>query len=465
MMSFNGFRKITFYITAIITGIMICAAALSLSLKAIQFNSGYQKQLFVKNDIYSHVQNIVESSMSDLTGSLENSQQESDKSKQILNIVKDISSKEIIGKNLDLLRNGLFEYFRGEKQLLPDLYLPDKSLSPQSGSTESFGKVNLNAILGIMNRQDISNSLSYIRFMYFIIENIPEAALVILVLMLYIGVIICNNAKELLHWAKATFMACGVSCIFIGIMFIFLNYITIPSKLSALILSLPLPRETVFSYITDCLMPAVIILLIASVTSLLLFKYSINIHEYFSKTKHYEKIKNKIKKTHISKPFKITTYSLLGILLIGLTASGLTNIRKEFKENNFTEVLANLKNVSTSTKVIAAMNDSIYTLQIELMDRETNAPLQNVAFMVKGVSENIMQSSVTNSSITDTDGHAKLTMDRGSYFLSFDSIDFPKAYKIPSPIYFELKEPGTTIITIMLEPQTKNTTEQYISIR
>ncbi len=459
MLTINSFRKITFYITAVITGIMICFAALSLSLKAIQFNSGYQKQLFEKSDIYSQIQSIVESSMSDLAGSFEKSQDESDKSNQILSIVNDISSKEIIGKNLDLLRNGLFEYFRGEKQLLPDLYLPDKSLSPQPGSAESFGKVNLNAILGIMNRQDISNSLSYIRFMYFIIENIPEAALVILVLMVFIGVILCKNAKELLHWAKAVFLACGISCIFIGIMFIVLNYIIIPLKLSALVLSLPLPRETVFSYITLCLMPSVIIMLIASIISLLLFKYSSNIHEYFSKTKYFEKITSKVKETRVSKPFKFTTYSLLGILLIGLTASGFTNIRNEFRENNFAEVIASLKSVSTSTKVIAAMNDSIYTLQIELMDRETDTPLQNVIFAVKGVSGNGIQSAFINSSITDTDGHAKLTMDRGSYFLSFDSIDFPKAYKIPSPIYFELKEPGTTIITIMLEPQAKNTTD------
>lgn len=459
MLSFNGFRKITFYITAVITGIMICTAVLSLSLKAIQFNSGYQKQLFVKNDIYSHVQNIVESSMSDLAGSFEKSQDESDKGNQILSIVNDISSKEIIGKNLDLLRNGLLEYFRGEKQLLPDLYLPDKSLSPQPGSAESFGKVNLNAILGIMNRQDISNSLSYIRFMYFIIENIPETALVILVLMVFIGVNMCKNAKELLHWAKAVFSSFGISCIFVGIMFIALNYIIIPSKLSALILSLPLPREAVFSYITLCLMPSVIIMLISSIISLLLFKHSSSIYEYFSKSKYLKKIKSKVKETRVSKPLKFTTYSLLGILLIGLTASGFTNIRNEFRENNFAEVIANLKSVNTSTKVIAAMNDSIYTLQIELMDSETNTPLQNVIFTVRGVSENSIQSAFTNSSITDTDGHAKLTMDRGNYFLSFDSIDFPKAYKIPSPIYFELKEPGTTIITITLEPQAENTTE------
>ncbi len=464
MQSFNGFRKIVFYITAVITGIMICTALLSLSLKVIQFNIGYQKQLFIKNDIYGRVQNIVESSMSSFTDNFEYASQDgSDKSKQILNIVKGVVSKDIINKNLDLLRNGLFEYFRGEKQILPDLYLPDKSVSPQSVTTEDFGKVNLNAILGIMNRQDIGNSLSFIRFIYFIIENIPGAALIILVLMVFIGVTICKTSKDLLKWVKAVFSACGISCLVFITMLIALNYIFIPSKLSALALSLPLPRETVLSYITDCLMPSVIFMLIISIINLILFKYATGIYEYLSNAKRFEKIKNKAQDTRVGKPFKFTIYSLLAVLLIGLTLSGLTSVRNEFRENNFSEVLANLRNVSTSTKVIAAMNDSIYTLQIELKDKETETPLKNVKLTVKSIYENSMQSSYSGLSRTDIDGYAKFTLDKGNYFLSFDTMDFPEGYKVPSPIYFEMKEAGTTIITIMLESQSKDSAQQYIS--
>ena len=109
-----------------------------------------------------------------------------------------------------------------------------------------------------------------------------------------------------------------------------------------------------------------------------------------------------------------------------------------------------MKGITAFSRVVFAQDAAVNTLELRMVDRKTNTPVQGVYTNISGISS-VSGKSFNEAVTSDPEGKSIITLDIGSYKLSFDSRQFPEDYILPPPYLFEMEAAGSTVITISLD--------------
>lgn len=453
-------------LTSILSGTMLFLFSISIFITGTVMTPEFHRELFVKYDLYSHAETVIDSTVKELfKNSVTQLNQPDEQQKELFNIVENSTSPQMIKMNLDSMREGIFEYFRGEKNSLPDIYIDTKPLSDNNINDANTAdeqiklqsrikKINLNAILLSLNQKNISDQLLFIKLVYFIISCLPALSLTLIALLGLIAFVLCKKPGELLKWSFFALVISAILCILSGVSVMAYLYRVLPPQANNIKNLIALDSGLIYSYIKACLYPVMVfsfslaailisgaILMIILNNSLLkLLQKGINSAEgILSKVPGYSK-----------KTVKYCATALLFLLVLSASYYTLYGYYRDFNENNLSSAMSKITSKNTVTQVISAKDDTIYTLQIKLLDSKTGKAIPNIKINASGKSEIPDRYNNVNG-ITDEKGMVKFTLGKGNFYIEFSPVSLSCDYVLPSPFYYELKSAGTTIITINLD--------------
>lgn len=455
---FKHLKLVVRFTTAILAGLFLFFILMLSNINTGVLSSNFHKQLFEKHSIYTQAQNVVDHSMKGFIDNLKKNSSESyDLHKSTFALLENSLTPGMIRMNLDALREGIFQYFRGERIFLPDIYLnPVKTNDTSSSGNTSpqvlskIDKVNLSAVLLYINRSDITDRLLILKLVYYLAETLPGFSLLALLLLFLGGLVFCKKVHDVVNWIGTTLFTCGVLCVLTGITLLIYTYIIMPHNIYPVAASIPLQSNVIVSYLQDLFVHTSILLLIPGVIIFLLSWGVFSSYKRFPSalTKEHTPVTESEHKVYVI--LKYSVYFILFIFIITATGYRFYSFKKDFESNDFPAAISKIKNANTVTQVISAKNDAIYTLQVKIVEGKSGKPVKGLKINVSGKSDPSKKDFNENST-TDEEGMAKLTLDKGSFRLSFISAFFPSEYQIPSPFFFDLKSAGTMIMTINLD--------------
>lgn len=483
---FKRARSISYILSAILAGICLFAGLTGIYVEKTLFDSDFHKQLFEKNKIYEHAHNVINNSMTGFINDLKNNSPEKyEQHKEVFILLQKSTTPDMVQKNLDATRDGLFGYFKGEKRFLPDIYLgmlneADKasiSLNSNAANTittqalSRISKINLGAILQYIDRNDIVDYLSILRFINYLFISLPAFILLVLLMLCLIALMLSSKFLDIARWLKTLFLTWGILNLVTGIALFIYTFFVMSGNIYPLTMSLPLDSEFIVSYIKASLVPLSTLFLVSGLLGIA-FTAGVFFLQSFLPSLIMDKQNNSVpaqdtmsilrrkmqafildnsKNKSKSGTVIINALFLLSIITIMLTIGYKYNLlKKDFNENDFNTVMQKMKGVASVKEVIAAKDDAIYDVQIKLMDEKNNKPISDVQLYVVGKSASNNQ-DFNETALTDTSGSTKFSLSRGSFRISFNHSTFPAQYVMPTPIFFDLKAAGTKIITINLE--------------
>ena len=114
-----------------------------------------------------------------------------------------------------------------------------------------------------------------------------------------------------------------------------------------------------------------------------------------------------------------------------------------------------MTSVYNVTQVIPAKEDTIYDLEIKIVDKSDGKPVPGAKINISGTSS--LQKKDFNLTLSsDNSGIISSTLDKGTFRLSFVPEGFPSNYNMPAPFFYDLKDSGKTMMTINLESDKYN---------
>ncbi|ADU74116.1 hypothetical protein M972_111094 [Acetivibrio thermocellus AD2] len=464
-------KNIALFITSSLAGIILFVWIMSINLGTSVMTSGFHKKLLEKNNIYDEVQNeinnLVQSIFTDLSRQLP---QLGDQQEEILAILEGSISPQMVKTNLDTIADGLFKYFNGEKSFLPDIIIDTDPTSLQSSNAaegdssedtsditnseyvlSKIKRVNLNAILLSINRSDILDMLLFIKLIYFIMDFAPVFCALLLLLLFLKSLLLGKNIKEMLNWLFRVLMTCSILCIITAIFCLVYSYKILPGNIYMLSVAIPLKSEVLLSYIRDCFVPLFVFFTASGILMVLLAFLVVSLNKVANKFSSVNINIFKFKNFSIKhkKILKYTTIMLLLIFSLSLFCFELYSFKKEFESNNFSNLISRLTNSNSYTEVISAKDDTIYMLQIKLVDAKDNSPILGIQINVNGKTDN-PEKYYNIAGETDETGTVKFTLGKGTFHLAFSPAEGSTDYILPSPFFYELKSVGTTMLTVNL---------------
>ncbi|WP_027621845.1 hypothetical protein [Acetivibrio clariflavus] len=454
-------KHILFSITIVLTGFLLFTFVLSFNVNNTLMSSKYHETLLAKNNVYSYVNDLISASINEFFKNLD-TEEANTQNAELLKILKNTTSPEMVNMNINSITEQIFQYFRGERKNLPDLYIDINMPSGQNeydqahvnarnpDISEQIKKINLQSILLTLNRTDILEQLKLIKFVYFVASHITELSIFFSVLMLLIISIIYKKTDAIVKWLLLALLACGFfNLAFSVVLFIFLNKL-LPNSIYFLTIAMPLNSELILSYIRDLLSPLSLFCFTLGIV------FSIfSIMFYFHKAKLMgilKAIKVLVSKLPV-KSKKMLKYGVTVLVLVFILFGmgyNLYAFKSGYDSNNFSSVVSKLTNANTVTQVISAKDETIYTLQVKLKDSVTDEPVPNIKVSVSGHSKT-PQKYYNLSEITDEEGVAKFILGKGKFHLSFTSPVSDINYSLPAPFFYEIKSAGITILTVNLE--------------
>lgn len=455
-------KHILFITTIFFTGLCLFTFILSLNINNTLMTSKYHETLLEKNGVYTYVNDLISTSLDGIFNDLK-IEQSSAQNAEFLKILENTTSPEMINMNINSLTEQIFQYFRGERKNLPDLYIDINSPvnSKDSGSnavdtavasdiSEQIKKINLQAILLTLNRTDISEQLTLVKFVYFVASHITGLSILSVALMLLIILMLYRKSDSIIKWLISALFICGIFNLALSIaLFIYLNKV-LPNSIYLFTMALPFNSELIMSYINDLLFPLSFFCLILGIIFPILC-----IIIYTFRTK-FVKILKVIKVLASKLPIKSKIMLKYGVMTLVLVFTifgmgfNLYAFKSGYESNNFSNVVSRLTNTNTVTQVISAKDDTIYTLQVKLKDAATDMPIPGIKTSVAGQSKS-PEKYYNTSGITDEDGCSKFILGQGTFHLSFTSPSFSSEYTLPSPFFYEIKSAGITILTVNME--------------
>ena len=468
----SALRKFSLFISALVLSLCLFAAITSAKLENSLFDSELHMKVLNQSNIYSQTGTILKNSLDDYLKTLDSGSSESLKQQEeLISFINKAITPEMIKLNIDSIIKGLLQYFKNESRFLPDIYINPVEEKPlqelqtitdmddkvSGESLTKIDKINLSIILMYMNRSDITDKLSVIRLFQFTLAKIPLLAGLLFAITLLSVLLLLKNKRELGGLINLVALITGCTFVMSGIaLFIYLYYV-LPANPSFISLSVPLQADTAVVYIQSWLYSSALFLLIAGIASILLvpvFKLFISLASvwrdlfWIKKSIPFKNRQLKIcGKKYGTKPV-FAAISLLFILLLAFICFG--SLKSEFLANDLTVAVERMKGITAFSRVVFAQDAAVNTLELRMMDRKTNTPVQGIYTQISGKSA-ISGSSFNEAVASDYDGKSKTTLDIGSYKLSFDSTRFPAEYKLPPPYLFEMEAAGSTVITISLD--------------
>lgn len=454
-------KNLIYLITAVLAGFCLFITQVSFSVDKTILNSEFHKKMFLKHNIYSHAHDVVSSSIKEFAASLKMySPQYFEQHKEIFALLEASITPDMVRSNLDSIREGLFQYFKGEARFLPDIYLnmadrkpgdsegqavPSLKNESSSSALAKIDKINLSAVLLYINRSDIADSISAIKLFYYIIGKLPEFSMLFLVILVLAGLTMCRKSADFTKWAEKTLLAAGILSLSAGIWLLLYAHVVMPKNIYPVVMSLPLHNKVIIDYVQESIMPVSFSLIISGLVFVLLscgvFFLPRIMPAFFTKKFPYI----------LFKRFQRDLFLfLIFILVVSIILFKLQILKKDFESYNFAAVISKLRKANAVTQVISAKDEAVYTLQIKLVDTKTKKPAGNIPVNVSGRS-GISYKYYNETAATDDTGVAKFKLDKGTFHLKFIPDRFPEEYQMPSPFFFDLKTAGTTIITVNLD--------------
>lgn len=457
--------KIVYISSSVLGGFFLFAAIFAFIVNLSLFNESYHRYLFEKNDIYGHTHAIISSSIQSFINDQEkNSPQSYEQYKIIFEKLINSSTPDMVRENLDNIRKGIFDFIKGKSVFLPDIQLDAGKGSNASGTQlESISqnnpssalikldKINLRAILLYLNRNDIADYLLIAKFIYFIINVMPSFALLFAAYMFIAGLFTSKSPGNLIKWSSFSLGFAAALGILTSLALFLYTYFKIPYTIDEILLSIPLPQDVIIIYIKNCLYRFLLLLFASSVFTALLFALIQSVRKTSSRASSIKRLSayyTSLKKRIF---IRIPIYTAIFIILASLTVVRVTSAIYMFEAEDLRAIVPKLKNNNTVTQVIAAKDDTIYAFELRVLDKMDGKPVPGLKINVSGKSS-LSEKLFNETSSTDTDGTVKYSLDKGTFKLSFIADQFPEKYKMPSPVFFDLKESGIKIITISLEP-------------
>lgn len=407
---------------------------------------------------------VINSSMEEfITNLKKDSPKVFEEQKDIFNALEKSFTVEMVQMNLDTLSTGILQYIKGEKKTLPDIYLnpQKKTLSQIMGNSGNSGdsasqafekvdKINLGAILIYINRNDITDDLSIFKFLYYLIKSVPSLLFLVLLLFTLIGIVLCKNLTSMTNWVFISLLTNGILSIISGIGLLLYTHIIMPSQIIPLTMSLPLQKDIITTYLSDCTTSVSIFLLIFGISFVILpilFRFLTRyLYNIFEKRNTIVPVPHD--RTQII--IRSSVYILLFALILTSIGYKYYTLKQDFKTHEFSAVITKMKNPNTVTQVISAQDETFYSLNIKLNDGKTERPIPNTQINISGNSD-LLKKNFNETSTTDDQGTARYTLDKGTYRLSFIPSSFPSNYRMPSPFFFDIKSAGTTIMTVNID--------------
>ncbi len=448
-------KNIMHYFTAAMAGILLFFALTGIFLERTPFNPDFHAELFKKYDIYAGTEYLIKTSILEMIEKLEKESPEIIESqKDLFMLLENNLTSELIAENLDSLRDGIFQYFDGDRRFLPDIYLTEPN---SSNSISGISKINLGALLLYAERNDIIDYLSIIKFINYIITTFPSLFLLLLFLLFIIGLALFRKFTDIIQWCSISLSICAALLVFSGISLGVFYFINLPDYINPVTMTLGLKNEPILNYLQDLIYPVILFMLL---TGLLFTAGSISGLRFSAKHSYFTV--NQAKE-HGAEKYSLYTLIMISLYIISIfiLSSGIfykaSAIKNDFKVNDFYSVLHKMKGVEIVYEVTPAKDSKISDLQFKIVDGETEAPIPNIAINIKGKLKNKPDNEAENIEINETKaadefGSAKFSLEEGSFRLTFDPNAFPEGYEIPAPYFFEIDSAGTSLVTIKLEP-------------
>lgn len=458
-------KKIIYASTAVLAGVLLFAVLAGFTIERTSLNPDFHSDLFKKHDIYSGTQYVLNTSMSGFINNFKKNYAEIyEQQKDVFILLEKNLTPELIAKNLDSLRDGIFEYFRNDRKFLPDIYLSsqtDDSGQPAGSSQiadnpaqalSKISKVNLGAVLLYMDRNEIVDFLSTSKMVYYIITVLPAILLPCFLLLFIIGLGLFRKFTDIVKWLAVAIISCGILEVLLGTGILIYTYTMLPNYIYPFTMTLSLGNEPVLAYMRDCLNPLTTFLLLSGGVFTLLSSAALVAPRFFPSLFLKESIYTAAspqQKTYTLVRNSLYVFCIL-ILTVAIGYKG-SDIRKDFVANDFVSVITKMKGVATVTQVVSAKDAAIYDVQLKVVDDKSDKPIANAEINIIGKSSGVIR-DFNETKTTNEKGEARFSLDKGSFRLTFNTSSLPAHYKVPSPYFFDLKAAGTKVITLSLEP-------------
>lgn len=478
-------KNIAYKITAILAALCLLASAAGLFSGKTLFNSEFHRQLFIRNNIFTHTRSAVTNSMNNFISKLKNSSpQEYQQNKEIFDMLEKSATEDMVNRNLDTLRDGIFSYISGEKSFLPDLTFSLISVGNTGNTAQSnniggfsaqaltkIDKVNLEAILQSFGRNDIIDYLSILKLINYLINKIPGILLLISVILCLITLSMSTRFIDIARWLSTFFTAGGGISLLIGAGLAFYSYAVMPLYSSYIAMSVPLPGEVILSYIRDCLLVLIAFFALSGILGLSfaagihflpkhLSSFILRMSSVSSSNGRTSLIKNIMRSFVLEDEKALKKKSRSVILNALLILSVLTvliainyrysAIKNDFQENDFNTVWLKMNGTASVKEVVAAKDAAIYDIDVRIVDEKSSSPIPNLRVYVYGKSASGKR-EFNESKLTDRTGSSKFSLDKGSFRIYFNPSSFPAQYVMPTPFFLDIKAAGSKIVTISLE--------------
>lgn len=455
-------KNVFIIITSVISGIFLFLVVLSLIFKNTVMTADFHKNMFEKNEVYSEAQRVIDSSREDVVRLIKGQSPElNEQQKEIIYILENSTSPEMVRINLDNINQDIFQYFNGKRRFLPDIYVDMKppNLDDAYGENQTANsnyvsnritRLNLNALIMSINRSDILEVFLLIKLVFFFVNSIPKFFIPAILFMLLIQMIISKRAGKIGKWLLYLCFSCSFLLIVFAICIYIYSHNMLPNLINEAALPIPINQDVLLSYIQDSVsLPALLCLLSGMFLFLLTYIFVIINKAVYKSVVNKRVFKFSFMKNH-TKLLKYTLCTFLFAASIFGLAYNVHSFKKDFNANNFSNIVSKYTNYNSATEVVSAKNETIYTLQINLVDSDTNDPVENIEIKVDGKTET-GDRHYNLSKVTDHEGTAKFHLGKGTFYIDFSSTQLSDNYIMPSPFYFDLTSVGTTIITINLD--------------
>ena len=439
------FKQTILISTSILAGICLFLLAAIVFINMTFLNQDFQKKILQKIDAYMQIDYIAKDAIGALTQSLP---VENELKNMLNDSYMDIEHK-LIKEGVDSLVDGLLEYVKGETKLLPDIYIGNQFLT--TPPTE-IDKINLGSILLYFNRSYLVDVLMVIRQVFQLLKPVPLIICFFILLLVCSGSIIALNKRYIIIWWKLFFLSSGIMGVIVTfIIFLYSNnFLKYPDIINVLLPSLGEMTLNIFTSYLDkflhyLLYSTIIYAAFLILISLILSTISNGRYLFLNNTA-----------TIYKRPL-LMIISLLTVFLM----QNLYYLKESYDLNNPATALNRILNYGSISEVIAAIDDTIYSLELKINDDQTGKPISDIKVHVIEVlvsdinsinaNSNIDINTVINDNIdiytdvdTDSNGTANIILNKGLFKLELSSIK--DEYILPEPFLVDIKLAGKNTV-------------------
>lgn len=439
------FKKFFFGLQGFILAIFTVIIFSCLFFRVTICNSNYHKNLYIKHNIGLNIYNYVNSTIDSLfEDTLSNSTDTF--TADLAKTIKSSVSLKFVSLNLENIQNDIFKYFNGEKEFLPDISFSSIGNSQEieklaqnitSSDFKTLKSVNLGTIFETFNLGQISTILFIIKFAFWVIKSLPPYLLLFMLLISFFCILLTNNSSQIKYMLKCYTIFCFVFFVILGFVVALIPYTLLKKNM---FLPNTFDKNLValfYSYAKDLFLPIIIMFFVASIFSIFTIIISNKLLPYILKRLDNLYICNKL--ANFSNSLFYSISFLILIICIGYKTSTLKSM---ILFNNFDSLIS-------SKQVVIAKDDTLYAVQILVLDAKTKMPLPDIAISLTGIAND--GTYFNTMSRTNSDGTLSFDVSKGHFHVDFVSDLFPPEYVLPKRSHITFDTAKTIVLPFKLK--------------